>query len=142
MGKLLVGHFGPGLHRHPDLGNQFAFVQGRIEHSRKKLARLDRAATSSPFNHDGCIGCQHHRGPVGRRVGVGKGATNGAPIAYRGIADMACTFGKHRYVLLHYARGGNVAVRGSGPDHEFVAIDRNTFDFGNPAHIHQSIRGV
>ncbi len=118
-------------HRHPDVGDDFALVQRGGEQALKIVIRRNLA------------GVGHDRGPTGqrrgriagRRVVIGKRATDGAAIAHCRIADLPRQRRQGRIAV--GGCGFDLCVGGCATDCNGITIRANTAHFCNTAEADQ-----
>ena len=86
--------------RHPDLGQQLALADRRLEDAGEEVGRCDRSLASRADDHELGVEREHHGREVGRRVAVRERAADRAAMPHLRVADLAGGRGDDRAVLL------------------------------------------
>ncbi len=79
-----------------NLGNDLIRSQSSRKQVHEEIIGLDRAPAARPLSDDIGLQRQHHARRIGRRIGVGDAAADGAAIAYLLVTDHDSTLRQQR----------------------------------------------
>ena len=123
-----------------DLGQDLGRLDRGLERVEEEVPGRDDALAGPASTDDPCAHGEQHGRPVRRRIGVGDGAADRAPVADLRIADAAGHVVEHRVVVDDDRVLVDLAMGRLGPDAELVVGLDDPIEPGHVAEVDQEGR--
>ncbi len=141
LGELLERPAAGGGLRHPDLGEQFVWLELGLEQALEELPDTDLPAPVGPARDDRRVQREQDGGQVGGGVGVRDRAADRAAVPDLRIPDLARRVGEQRHLAAEQFGMLDVVVPGQRADHDVGSLIVDVGQVSDAAEIDDYLGG-